>query len=116
MVGSQELDPADGYPYDRFLDSLASNHTADENIVARELVNSYSSFYQGSGLAVSNSAILLNQSDLPNFFSDCFHLSLPPLTFPSPRSAESSDRAFWASRPGRDTDQGSQVHHGLIEI
>ena len=34
---------------DRFLDSLASNPTADENTVAKELVNSYSSFYQGSG-------------------------------------------------------------------
>lgn len=62
MVGSQELVPANGYPYDHFLDSLVSNPTADENTVAKELVNCYISFYQDSGLAVSNSALLLTRT------------------------------------------------------
>ena len=62
MVGSQELVPADGYPYDRFLSFLVSNSTADENTVAQELVNTYISFYQGSELDVGNSAIQLDNT------------------------------------------------------
>jgi hypothetical protein len=62
MVGSQELVPADGYPYDRFLSFLVSNSTADESTVAQELVNTYISFYQGSGMDVDNSAIQLDNT------------------------------------------------------
>jgi len=60
MVGSQELVPADGYPYDLFLSFLVSNPTADESTVAQELVNRYVRFYQGSGMDVDNSAIQLD--------------------------------------------------------
>jgi hypothetical protein len=62
MVGSQKLVPADGYPYDQFLNSLVSNPTADESTVAKALVTSYHSSYRGSGLDVTNSAIELKKT------------------------------------------------------
>jgi Clostripain family/FlgD Ig-like domain len=62
LVGSQLLVPADGYAYGRFLSYLTNHPSADGEILAEELVDEYISFYQGSGLEVSNSAIRLGSA------------------------------------------------------
>lgn len=62
LAGSQLLVPADGYAYDRFLSYLTNHPSADGEILAKELVDGYISFYQGSGLEVSNSAVRLGSA------------------------------------------------------
>lgn len=62
LAGSQLLVPADGYAYDRLVSYLTNHPSADEGTLAKELVDEYISFYQGSGMEVSNSAVRLGSA------------------------------------------------------
>jgi len=60
-------------------------------------------------------AILLDQSDGPNLFSDFFQGAFFSLNFQARPGAKTLDRALRASRMFRDTDQSAQVHQRLVE-
>lgn len=47
FIGSEELEPGDGWPYDTFLEKLAAQPAMDPADLAREIVRSYGRFYSG---------------------------------------------------------------------
>jgi Clostripain family len=49
FVGSQELEPGDGWPYDRFLAPLASNPSMDGGELGKIMVREYVDSYNNSG-------------------------------------------------------------------
>jgi hypothetical protein len=63
MVGSQEIEPGDGWPYDRILKALASEPDAPTESLARVIVDTYTDHYLAnpSQIAVTQSAVRLQQ-------------------------------------------------------
>jgi hypothetical protein len=61
-VGSEEVEPGDGWPYDSFLLNLTSNTTMTPDGLATQIVNDYIDFYGTSGVE-TQSAIDLNGVD-----------------------------------------------------
>lgn len=49
VVGSQEVEPGDGWAYDRFLTKLVANPSASSNEVGKMLTEAYISYYQDLG-------------------------------------------------------------------
>jgi hypothetical protein len=49
FVGSQELEPGDGWPYDRFLQAWTANPAASAADVGKMLVTSYHDYYTDQG-------------------------------------------------------------------
>lgn len=75
FVGSQELEPGDGWPYDRFLTKWAANPMADSNTVGRMLVDAYHDYYVAQkGDQTTLSAIDVRK--LPGLLKDLSDLSL----------------------------------------
>ena len=59
VVGSQEIEPGDGWPYDRILAALAANPDMDAEALGRCIVPAYVDHYRehSPGMAVTQSAI-----------------------------------------------------------
>ena len=64
-VGSQELEPGDGWPYDAILTSIIRNPQLTAEDLGHVIVEGYINFYQTHfpNLSVTQSAILLNSID-----------------------------------------------------
>jgi hypothetical protein len=61
LVGSQEVEPGDGWPYDTLLKQLADDPDMAPEALGRAIVQEYNHFYQSQypGLAVTQSAVRL---------------------------------------------------------
>jgi len=57
VCGSQEDEPWNGWPYDAFLGALAQNPSMDAVQLGKTIVSSYISYYNGSGLSATLSAV-----------------------------------------------------------
>jgi len=64
MVGSEELEPGDGWQYDQWLKSLVDSPTMDEVALGRTLVRSYKQTYETVDPTTTLSAIDLRQSKM----------------------------------------------------
>lgn len=53
MVGSQDLEPGDGWPYDDFLNALAANPSADALVVGKMLAETYVASYPYTDVTLS---------------------------------------------------------------
>lgn len=60
MVGSEETEPGDGWPYDLILTELVSTPTMTASALAEVIVQKYEQSYNGSGESITQSAIDLN--------------------------------------------------------
>jgi len=60
-VGSEEVEPGDGWPYDTILDKLAKSPTMNAASLGREICKAYSQYYGLSGVTLS--AIDLSKID-----------------------------------------------------
>jgi hypothetical protein len=68
MVGSEEVEPLDGWPYDTILDDLADNTTWNASQLGRAIVDNY---YASYGNSYTQAAIdLSNMNILANTISD----------------------------------------------
>jgi len=65
IVGSEETEPADGYPYDAVLGALNGDPRMAPRELARTLVNSYGAYYAAAGTGATLSA--LRSAALPAF-------------------------------------------------
>jgi hypothetical protein len=99
MVGSQEVEPGDGWPYDAVLAELTKDPVMTPEDLGIEIVEEYINFYRTHfpNLSVTQSAILLNRLDnMIELLDNLAHLlknSLPSrealgLVFTSLRSAQ----------------------------
>jgi hypothetical protein len=61
MVGSEELEPGDGWDYERFLTKLIDNPTMDAEGLGQVLVDAYKERYSGDDETVTLSAVRLSQ-------------------------------------------------------
>jgi hypothetical protein len=57
IVGSEETEPADGYPYDRILAALNSAPEMTPGELAGAIVRSYGEYYSGLGIGATMSAL-----------------------------------------------------------
>lgn len=62
MVGSEETEPGEGWPYDRVLKALAEKPGMDARALGKTIVEAYGASYRGSGEAVTLSALDLTRA------------------------------------------------------
>ncbi len=67
IIGSEEVEPGRGYSYDKFLAKLKSNPSMSSLELAKEVVNSYVSFFSGNTQSVINTK---KTRYLPKFTND----------------------------------------------
>ncbi len=58
MVGSEEVEPGDGWPYDLILTYLTSNPASTPQALAIDIVNQYQSFYDSHGTGIETMSAL----------------------------------------------------------
>lgn len=63
MIGSEEEEPTDGWPYDAILDAIVRNPGIDPILLSRIIVDSYINSYQDTGEHVTQSAVNLQKLD-----------------------------------------------------
>ncbi len=65
MVGSEDNEPGDGWPYDLWLQYLVNNPTADASTLASQIVDEYYTSYSSARVSITQSAFDLSKmSDL----------------------------------------------------
>lgn len=57
ILGSQEIEPPDGWPYHRVLQFLADNPQAENLLLSQTFVSQFGAFYAGKGKDVTQSAL-----------------------------------------------------------
>jgi hypothetical protein len=57
VVGSEEVEPGDGYDYEALLKKLSAHPQADAEELARDVVDSYGKYYAGGDDKVTQSAV-----------------------------------------------------------
>jgi len=62
LVGSEEVEPGEGWPYDRVLQALADKPTMSPQEAGQAIVDAYRSFYKKTSEQVTQSALDLGQA------------------------------------------------------
>jgi hypothetical protein len=63
VVGSEEIEPGDGYDYEALLKKLSAHPQADAEELARDVVDSYGKYYAGGDDKVTQSAVRSSAMD-----------------------------------------------------
>lgn len=64
FLGSQELEPAEGWPYDKFLESIKSNLYKNPDVILSKLTEEYKSSYETGGSQCCSKWITLSALDM----------------------------------------------------